>query len=345
MANVYTEIAEYQKAIEYMLKYVEKDIVQGRDSLLSPAFNSIGVNYNYLGQSDKALKFYNKAVETAEGDLIHIGGAYNNMANIYQIKGDLDLAKGYYKKSLSNFEQSNHYKGIVATVMNIGIIEMQEKHMEKALEYLDRARNLAKEKYDTLTYIIVCINLGDYYTQASDYQKSKECLNWALKNAKIQNARLYISESYKSLVNLYKTKEDYENAFKYLELFKASSDSIFNLNSNREYAELETKYSVREKDAENQLLLKEQQLTEAQYKSQQKYIWMLSGLVILAILFIGLFYLQRRKVAKAKRVLEAQNKEIKKSQKQLEDLNRQYEKLIDKYEGGSSENKPQKELS
>lgn len=60
---------------------------------------------------------------------------------------------------------------------------------------------------------------------------------------------------------------------------------------------------------------------------------MLSSLVFLSVIFMGLFYYQRVKRSKAKKLLEIQNKEISKSKKQLEDLNFQYEKLISKYEG------------
>ena len=41
IAKVYTEIAEYQKAIEYLLRYIEKDIVKQSDTLLSLTYNSI----------------------------------------------------------------------------------------------------------------------------------------------------------------------------------------------------------------------------------------------------------------------------------------------------------------
>lgn len=345
LGSVYTEIAEYQTALEYYFKYLGKEVVKENDTLLSVTYNSIGVNYNYLNQHDQALKFYNKCIATAGVDSIKIGGAYNNMANIYQNSGDINRARDYYKKSLFYFEQLEYYRGIVTTVMNVGIIEMQENKIETALSYFNRAKDLAQEKHDTLTYIVVSINLGDFYTKITDYEEAEKYLVWALENAKRQNSRLFITESYKSMVNLYKTKKDFENAFKYLELFKISSDSIFNQNSSREYAELEAKFSIQEKEKENELLKKEQQFIESRVQAQSKYIWMLSGLVILAILFIGLFYLQRKKVGKAKRSLEAQNKEIKKSQKQLGDLNRQYEKLIEKYEGGNSDNKPKAELS
>jgi len=345
LGNVYTEIAEYQTALEYFFKFLEKDVVKNSDSLLSGVYNSIGVNYNYLNQEDQALKFYKKCVETAGRDSIKIGGAYNNMANIYQKEVKLKTAKDYYKKALFFFEEKDSYRGIVTTVMNIGIIELEENKIENALSYFNRAKELAKEQHDTLTYIVVSINLGDFYTTVTDYEQAERFLNWALENSKTQNARMYIKESYKSLVNLYKTKEDFEKAFQYLELFKASSDSIFNQNSGREYAELEAKFSVNEKEKEKILLKKEQEFVEAQIKLQEKYIWMLSVLVILAIIFIILFYLQRKKLSKSKLDLENQNKEINRSQKQLKDLNHQYEKLIDQYEGGVTDRKPEAELS
>ncbi len=335
----YTDIAEYQKALTYFFKYLDKDVVKSNDSLLSNIYNSIGVNYNYLNQIDQALKFYKKSIEVSGKDSIKIGSAYNNMANIYHDKKEYELSEEYYKKALFYFDKKNFYKGVVASVMNLGIIEMESNRMETSLEYLNKAKKLALEKHDTITYIVISINLGDYYTKVGDYQSSEEYLNWALENAKKQNARLFISESYKSLVKLYKKKKDFEKAFNYLELFKANSDSIFHQNSDRDYAELEAKYSLREKDKEMQLLKNEQKYTEAQVKAQEKYTWVLSGLVAFAILFLGLLISQRAKRSKSRLLLEAQNKEIKKSKKQLQDLNRQYEKLIDKYEGQSTSEK------
>ncbi len=329
----YTEIAEYQKALEYFFKYIDKDVIKSNDSILSNTYNSIGVDYNHLNQIDQALKFYKKSIETYGKDSVKIGSVYNNMANIYQTRNDNKTAEGYYKKALFYFDKKDYYKGIVATVMNLGIIEMENQRMETSLEYLNKAKDLAQEKHDTLTYIVVSINLGDYYTAVTDYDASEKYLTWALENSKKQNARLFISESYKSLVKLYKKKKDFEQAFNYLELYKASSDSIFNQNSNRDYAELEAKYSLREKDKEMQILMNEQKYAEDQVKAQERYTWVLSGLVAFAILFLILLISQRAKRSKARILLENQNKEIKKSKKQLQDLNRQYEKLIDKYEG------------
>lgn len=333
LGNAYTDIAEYQTALEFYFKYIDKDVVKNNNALLSNAYNKIGVNYNYLKQEDQALKFYNKCIETASDDTIRIAGAYNNMANIYQNKKQFEIATDYYKKALFFFNKKKHYEGQIAVNMNIGIIELITNKIETALSYFKHAEELASEQHDTLNLIAVYINLGDFYTTVKDYDEAQRHLEWALKYANKVNSRMLITESYKSLVNLYKTKKDYQNAFNYLELFKANSDSIFYQNSNQEYAELEAKFSIREKQKENELLKKEQEFTESQIESQEKYIWMLLGLVLVAIVFMVLFYFQRKSLSKSKYILEAQNKEIKKSQKQMKDLNYQYEKLIEKYEG------------
>ena len=345
LGDTYSKVTEYQTALEYYFKYLEKDIVQNNDSLLSDVYNKIGISYRYLNQDKQALKFYKKCIETSRTDSIRIGIAYNNIAIIYKNMGDIEKTKDYYKEALVYFEKKNYYRGIVATVMNIGVSEMEDGNIETALSYFDRAKELAKSHNDTLNYIMISINLGDFYTQTGDYEQAETYLDWALTYSRNQNEISLISESYKSLVKLYKTQKNYEQAFKYLELFKASSDSITIHNSSREYAELEAKYSIREKEKENELLIKDQLLTASKVESQRKYILGLSGLLFLFIVFIGIFFLQRRKVIRAKRILETQNKEITKSQKQLEDLNHQYEKLIDKYEGGNSDHKPSIEIS
>ena len=58
----------------------------------------------------------------------------------------------------------------------------------------------------------------------------------------------------------------------------------------------------------------------------------------LSILFVVLIFIQRMRISKAKNLLEAQNKEITKSKAKVKDLNFQYEKLIQKYEGDTNIN-------
>jgi hypothetical protein len=333
LSFAYSELSDHQTALEYLFKYIDKDCVKQNDSLLCDAYNSIGSNYDYLLQTEQALKFYQKSLNYAGSDPVKTGRAYNNTADSYQELKKYKEAKEYYLRALKYFEEGNADDGRLVAYINLGTIEVLDRRMELAQQYFENANAIAEEMQDPFYMVVAKVYLAEYYTSATDYEKAETILNWTLQNARKYNIPKYVNESYKRFVDLYEKKKDFENAFNYMKLYKANSDSLFNINSSMEYAELEAKYSIREKEKENDLLKTEQTLIESQVKSQKKYIRMLLGLVAIAVLFIGLFYYQRVKRSKAKKLLEIQNKEIKKSKKQLQDLNRQYEKLIAKYEG------------
>lgn len=336
LSDIYSEYAEYQTSLEYCFKALDKDVIKKNPQLKSDMYNRIGINYHYLKQNNQALKFYKKSTEINGIDTTKLGPVYNNLANIYQVLNKSELAKIYYKKALTQFIATDHYKGKVIVNMNIGIIELQNNRIEIAYNYFKQAEALSREQNDTLNLIAIYINLGDYYTKITDYKQAEKHLKWALKYAKQENNRLYIVESYRSLVKLYKSQKNYKQAFANLEYEKAVNDSINQLNSKREYAELEAKYSLREKDKENEMLKQQKAFNELKVKSQEKYIIVLLGLIILTLAFVVLIFYQRIKRAKARKLLEDQHREIRKSKKQLEDLNYQYEKLIQKYEGNNN---------
>jgi len=345
IGTVYTELTEYQSALEFYFKFLDKDVVKSNDSLLSIVYNKIGVNYDYIKQPKQALKFLEKSLETVGSDPKALGTAYNNLADIYLKQNKYNLAKEYFIKALKLFKEAEAYDGLIVTNINLGTIEQHDNKIETAQHYFLNAESIAEKNKDTIFLIASRVYLADFYIKITDFDKAREKLDWSLQTAIAKNSPQYIKESYEKFVNLYEKKKDYENAFLYLQKFKASSDSILNLNSSREYAELEAKYSIQEKEQENEILKKEQLYVQTKMKSQELYNWGLSFLVILTLLFLTYLYLQRSKRTKVRKQLEAQNKEIRKSKKQMEDLNRQYEKLIEKYEGGDSVNRPTVEIS
>jgi len=332
ISEVYLEIAEYQMALEFMFKYVETAAVKKDSVILASSYNRIGINYHYLNQDQKSLVYYQKSLEYNGKDTLRVASTSNNLANVYFNMKQFDKAKEYFSQAYTFFTLKNNYEGMVATIMNLGLIEMESHHMENALKYFTDAEKMAEAKKDTLSLLVININLGDYYTMVTDFAKAEAYLTWALEMSQKMNSTQMALESYKSLVNLFKTAKDYKRAFDYLELYKAGSDSINASNLNREYAELEIKYSIREKENENSALKSTQQLNDLQIATQRKYIWSLAGLVGFMFVFIGVFYFQRKKLRKSKSLLEIQHKELSKSQKQLQDLNHQYEKMIEKYE-------------
>jgi tetratricopeptide (TPR) repeat protein len=332
IANSYYEIAEYQTSIKYLLNFLDKDVVKNNDSLKSIAYNEIGNCYDIINQDQKALKYFNKSIEYAGTDTIRIGGAYNNIANIYRQNQKLDTARIYYNKAYNLFQLVRYYKYEIVVLMNLAIIEEECKNWNAAFEYYTESKKMAEAHSDTLNLILINLNLGAHYIEQKDFNTAKQLLNWSLEQSIKKNSRFLLMHSYNSLVNLYESSGNYKESLKYHKLFKASSDSINDLNTNKEISELELKYSLKEKENEYEILEQKMIIKEVQLKNQKSYNWILIIVIFFSAFFLVFFFFQRLKLSKSKKTLENKQKELLKSQKQLEDLNYQFEKLIIKYE-------------
>ena len=93
--GVYTDVVQ---AIECLNHAVDLDPVY------SPAYNNLGMAYRRKGDHDKAIEYYEKALEI---DLEKLGPEhtevairYNNLGVAYQSKGDCDRAIEYYEMAL-----------------------------------------------------------------------------------------------------------------------------------------------------------------------------------------------------------------------------------------------------
>lgn len=335
LGSSYAESAEYQKSIEAYIKYIKHDLIKDNDSLLSATYNNIGINYLNLKEYEKSLEYFNKCIEKSGKNNRRLAQAYNNIASAYQFLEDVDLTKKNLEKAKYYIEQLNDYDADVIININLGYTEMQDDKLDFAFNYFEKAKAIAAEHKDTLYLIMANISLGEYYIKVTDYQSAKKLLDWAIEQAKRLNVIEFLNNALKQKVLLYESKNDYKNAYENLKIYKASSDSIFELNSDNKYAELEAKYSMKEKEKELLIAKKEQLLTESQVNAQTKYIWMLSVIVLSVLSLTILIFIQRIKRNKSREELIVKNREINKSKKQLEDLNYQYEKLIEKYERNS----------
>ena len=344
LGAAYSGLAEYQNALKYYFMYLEKEVVSKNNSLKGEAYNSIGNCYGYLNKYDLSLKFFKKALAIVDKDSSSIARMYNNVADTYLQQKKVEQAKINFEKALAYISGTKDSIGMLVISINLGRIALDENRIENAQMYIEKANSIAEAKKDTIFLIITKVYLADFYIKIRSFKEAEDNLFWALKYAKEKKHPDFLMEAYKSFIMLYKAQDKYKEAFRYLNEYKISSDSIFNENTNAEYENLEVKYTMREKEKETELLKKEKNLTELKVNAQEKYIWVLAILFVLVTAFLMLVVFQRQRRAKAKSELEQKNKEIIKSQKQLQDLNRQYEKLIERYEGNEP-NKPNVELS
>lgn len=345
IADAYSYEGEYKTSLGFLNKYVEKAAVIKNASLLSEAYNKMGINYDHLTNFDQALRFYNKCIAYADTNSIKAAKAHNNIANILHDRGQYNASKTDYLKALKIFEEQGYFAGRMAVYMNLAEIELKSKKVETALHYLEQADLLARSENDSLEMVNVRLGLANFHTSVTDYALAEQNLLWSLETAQSIKNNILVLEALDGLSGLFKKMKDFEKSYNYLVLYHDVNNNMYRTNADKAYANLEAKYLLSEGEKENILLKSKQEFIESQVSNQRVFIWILISLVILSLLFIILFYIQRLKTNKSKKALELQNKKIKKSETQLRDLNHQYEKLIEQYEGGNTSKRETMELT
>jgi signal transduction histidine kinase len=215
IAVIHSNQKQYRKAIGFASKALSINQAKKSNQGILANYNTIGSAYINLELYDSALLYLNSMVELADkvGDKYVKGIALNNIGNTYQHKGDSVTALSYYLKALAVAEEMHNKAATGMYSQNVGDVYMHNHDYAKAETYLLKSYEIATE------------------------------LN--------QKPVLYLTGF--SLYNLYKHKGDFAKAAAYVEQAMSIKDSVFNEESSKQIAEMQTKYDTEKKEKELQI--------------------------------------------------------------------------------------------
>jgi serine phosphatase RsbU (regulator of sigma subunit) len=152
MGNVYADMGEKQKGLDYQLEAVKLFEEQGDKEGMTICYSSIGASYNDLENYSKALEYYNKGLALAEEmktaeDLIEI---HYGMSRAYEALGD-------YKKAYENFKVYKQYNDSIFSEGNtkkLTELELNYQFENKQKE-ISLQRELEKERFKRWIYVAV----------------------------------------------------------------------------------------------------------------------------------------------------------------------------------------------
>ncbi len=145
----------------------------------SMAFNNtlIGVLYKNMGDYDKAIMHYTRAIPLNEAAKNPQGnaGIYNNLAFVYRLQGKYSLSLSYYLKALEFFESDPKFAKQKSNVLNnIGSLYQDQKSYEKALDYFNQSLEVARQIGDTLGIAFAYNNMGEVYLKQEKFAEAKQ---------------------------------------------------------------------------------------------------------------------------------------------------------------------------
>ena len=211
----YRMLGSFKKAIFYLKKAEDLSKNAILQNLIS---NQLGTTYLNLENYDKALYYYNKQLQISkEGE----AEALNNMAFVYQSKGDLDNALKLYKQSLILTKDNNKKASITSSM---GVVYFNKEDYKSSLNYLSTALNLREKIEDWSGIRHTMINMGNVYRKLKDYNNALKYINEGLRRVKIVGEKKWEARGYWYLGLLYKDmgkeKKSKENMEKARKIYK-----------------------------------------------------------------------------------------------------------------------------
>ncbi|MBN8640273.1 MAG: tetratricopeptide repeat protein [Flavobacteriales bacterium] len=297
-------------------------------------------------------------------DSVMIGGMYANLGQLYLQKDELDQAKNQLlnaTKYLKDHKTSPHYLIAIHTMANLqgmsGNIDEALKIDEEGLKlceqiksdnlkvtFLDNKANcfMFTNRLDSARYYFnECLKLdlihknekqiSDSYAnlaQLSIFSKNpSDVISFAAKSistAEKVNYNPGILKAYKLLIDFYREKSDFKNAYEYTEKYTKVYKNLINERKEIAAAEFKTIYETEKKEKE--LLISKNKIAESELQIKKKNTqFQILSLVSLALIVIGYLIYRQQKL---KNKQQEQEFQLKSAIKEIETQNQLHEQRL-----------------
>ncbi len=312
---VYDFQGDYEKALGYYFQALITWREVAYNKGVSTSLHNIGIIYNTQKEYDKAVDYLQQSLALWEemNDAEGMSYSLNNLGLVYFSKQDYEKALSYYLLSIEKSEAMED-KGLFASALHgIGEVYLEQKKYDQALSYMSRSLDIFREIGDVYGEMQALIGMSERYKATEKLDKSLYYSKKALDLARKTGSKPEVKSASKILSSIYQLQNNFQKAFEYQSLYLAYNDSIFNLEKQKVSNALE----LARKDAENEILKKENELKMAQIERGEAVIQQQSILVaaisvglLLAGIVAFVLYNANRQKQKSNQQLQQQKAEI-----------------------------------
>ncbi len=293
MANIFNNEGNNNEAIKNYIKAAEIFREQKYWMAVAIAYQNIGIINTQIKNYKAGIEYFKLAVDINEKGkyLKGLQKNYNSLGIAYAEIDSIEQARYYYNLSLENAHQEHNEYDLAKAHLNIANFLKRQEIFDEAKAHYDSAYYYCEKNNILIGLIITKLNLGNFFSETKQYDKSLQILREAQKAiAPIKHPDLKAA-IYGSLSTAFKHLNIYDSALFYFEQNKQITDSISSQESKNTIFELEKKYQSERKARE----IAELHNTLEEEKMRSKAIlYALIVLAVVLILFVLLFLARRR---------------------------------------------------
>ena len=315
----------------------------GEIEYLIDGYMAQGVAQRLLGQYFESLNSYINGYEIADSAKLEMraGMVAVNLADLYSTVSDHESAKRYYREGIKVLRQENDSVTLASTLFNFGDEYYKEENMDSALVFYEesirifnkkdiqigvaynlgsigqvkfRLGQLKRAEKDLKQAIAMLDDLGDLYGKSvylldlariyiayDELDSALQCGNESMELAKSFELVEQISQANLLLSEVYSEMGQFERSMRHYKDHVETKDSI---NSYLSIGNLFSRFEVKQKQAEVDLLKKEAQVAEMRGKRQQLGI-AVTGLTLILVALLGINTYRRFQFArKTNKIIE-----------------------------------------
>ena len=154
--------------------------------LIARANLEIGELYDIKGDFDLALHHTTKSLMSFKKfqDIEGIFHSSNLLGGIYRHKNDVEKAKKYNEKC---FNMAEKHKNEYWKAIAMGNFSLLLENTDESLDYYMKSLKIFEDKNDLKNIAVICVNIADVYKNMGNYPKSYEFIKRALDLQKERN--------------------------------------------------------------------------------------------------------------------------------------------------------------
>jgi serine phosphatase RsbU (regulator of sigma subunit) len=321
IGNGHYNLAEFKLALFYYLKALHIQEAIGNKKGILTASGSIGNVFLDMRQPDQALQYFKQTIVYAKelNNKRGLASALISIGTVYSDKKDYKKALEYAFEAMQIFQEIDYKEAVATCQNNIADSYHHLKDYPKAMYYVTKAYDTYKEVGNVYGMALALNNIGDFYSSTGYPEKALEYYQRGLEQAMLIGAGDRIVAAYKGISASYKKLGRYKEALDINEKFQAMNDSIYNTESSKQIAEMQTRFETEKKAKEIDLLTKDKKIKEDELIRQRLISWTMAigGILVLLLALLAIrANIQKRKT---NRELEEKNQKIETAYNIIED--------------------------
>jgi len=208
----------FSSAINYFHDALRIAESAGLQLAIYKATANIGMIYGRLGDFEKSLKYFHRALENARNvPAISLSHNYSNIGLVFTHLRNYEQALKYHHKAIEIQLKADPLSSFIGRYNNIGCTYIEMGELDKALEYFQKALRVAKKENSELDTANLLSNIGTIYVRQKQSQKAFKYLLKAEKLRRKIGDDLYLAITLSKIGDEYITIGEYKKAHRYLQ--------------------------------------------------------------------------------------------------------------------------------